>query len=636
EAGVLEGKDLLIVSSTSSGKTLIGELAGIPKILYEKKFKEKNRSLIFLNPLKAICNQQKERFSKRYRDLNIKTGIKVRMSALRDLEKEDLVIKDDDLRQVDIITATYEAFDFMIRSGRIKNQIKEPSTIVIDEIQMLNDEDRGSLIDGLIARIKILFPKIQLIFLSATISNAKEFAKKMKVKPVLFDRRPVPIERHLILNKNEGEKIEKMAILIKNASQKKSSFGYKGTTIVFTNSRMRTHYLARQLQKRGINAISYHAGLSYFDRRKAEISFESGYNEAIITTYALGAGFDAPAYQVIFETLYMGREELTPNMFHQMLGRAGRYKMHDQGKIVLLIEMGRKFFRSKTTEDQLALKLLESTPEKLEVAENPDQVQIQVLCAISSGINTTALIRQFYDKLLYAEENFDELLKYLVKNNWIKKEGQTYSITKLGKAISLSFFDGDEARLIIKELKNGDDPLEIAIKTEFFENIYVSERILDELNKAFNVKVPSKFLSGYFIDLSQSLKKYKKKIPAWLISVIVSWQQQFFSCSCKDKFACNCAFLTINKEILELRMQGLTPKSIGKYFEREYNLTIFIGDLFAYLDNILHVLTGIKRITNALGLKNVEMTIDNYIQQIERPKSQKIKKKSKFLNHPRI
>ncbi|MHA1784633.1 MAG: DUF5814 domain-containing protein, partial [Candidatus Helarchaeota archaeon] len=103
-----------------------------------------------------------------------------------------------------------------------------------------------------------------------------------------------------------------------------------------------------------------------------------------------------------------------------------------------------------------------------------------------------------------------------------------------------------------------------------------------------------------------------------------------------DKFACNCAFLTINKEILELRMQGLTPKSIGKYFEREYNLTIFIGDLFAYLDNILHVLTGIKRITNALGLKNVEMTIDNYIQQIERPKSQKIKKKSKFLNHPRI
>ncbi|NHI94447.1 MAG: DEAD/DEAH box helicase [Candidatus Lokiarchaeota archaeon] len=627
DAGVLNGKNLLVVSSTSSGKTLIGEIAGIPKILYEKKFQKQNRSLIFLNPLKAICNQQKDRFSKRYRPLNIKTGIKVGMSALKDLEKEDLVIKDDDLIQVDIITATYEAFDFLLRNGDYINKIKEPSTIVVDEIQMLNDEDRGPLLDGLIARIKLLFPNIQLIFLSATVSNAADFANNIKVEPVLFDKRPVSIERHLILNRNEGDKIERMAQLIKDASKKVSSYGYKGTTIVFTNSRMRTQYLAKKLKNRGINAVSYHAGLSYFDRKRIEIGFERGKNEAIVTTYALGAGFDAPAYQVIFETLYMGREELTPNMFHQMLGRAGRYKMHDEGRVVILIEMGRSFLRSKVTEDQLALKLLDSTPEPLEVFQNPDEIPVQVLCAISSGLTTDSKIRSFYEEMLYAEENLSEILKKLLKNKWIKKNNSEYLITKLGRAIALSFFDEDEATLIIKELKNKDDPLDIAIKTEYFENVYISEKIQDELNKNFNTNVPSKFLTGFFIDLSQSLKKYRKRLLPWLLDVIIKWHQTFYDCEHIDKFECNCAFLKLNKEIINLRMNGLTPKSIGKYFEREYNLTIFTGDLFAYLDNIIHILVGIKRIAKALNLSDAVNKLDKYIKNIEKPSFEQEKNK---------
>ena len=623
EEGVLEGKDLLIVSSTSSGKTLIGELAGIPKILHDKKFKEKNRSLIFLNPLKAICNQQKDRFKKRYRSLNIKAGIKVGMSSLQDIGKENLLIIDDKLKDLDIITATYEAFDFVLRSGNHKEQIKEPSTVIIDEIQMLNDEDRGTLIDGLIARIKTLFPKVQLIFLSATISNANEIAKKMKMNPVIFNQRPVPIERHLILNRNEGDKIQRMAQLINNAYDKKSSFGFRGTTIIFTNSRMRTHYLAKKLMKSGINAIYYHAGLSYYERKRAEENFEAGKHQAIVTTYALGAGFDAPAYQVIFETLYMGREELSPNMFHQMLGRAGRYKMHDEGRVVILIEMGRSFIRSKTTEEELAIKLLESSPEKLEVSENPDQVQIQILCALSSGLKTIDEIQKFYDELLYAEEELKSIIKDLTRNKWIERKEEVLAITKLGKAVALSFFDSDEAKLIMKELKKGDDPLEIAIKTEYFENIYVSDKIQDELNRALKTNIPTKFLTGFFIDLTQSLKKLKKRkinLPPFLTQAIIRWQKQFFNCSCEDRFSCDCAFLTLNREILELRMTGLTPKSIGKHFEREYNLVIFTGDLFAYLDNILHTLVGIKRIADALNLKDTEQLLDEFIRKIEKPK----------------
>ena len=49
--GLLKGEDLLVVSATGSGKTLVGELAGITEALKGKKF-------VFLTPLVALANQK--------------------------------------------------------------------------------------------------------------------------------------------------------------------------------------------------------------------------------------------------------------------------------------------------------------------------------------------------------------------------------------------------------------------------------------------------------------------------------------------------------------------------------------------------------------------------------------------------
>ena len=57
--GLLKGQDLLVVSATGSGKTLIGELAGITQALRGKKF-------IFLTPLVALANQKYRDFKKKY------------------------------------------------------------------------------------------------------------------------------------------------------------------------------------------------------------------------------------------------------------------------------------------------------------------------------------------------------------------------------------------------------------------------------------------------------------------------------------------------------------------------------------------------------------------------------------------
>ncbi len=83
--GLLEGENLLVVSATASGKTLIGELAGVPKALRGKKF-------LFLVPLVALANQKYEDFKRRYSRLGLRVAIRVGMSRIK--TRDELVVVD--------------------------------------------------------------------------------------------------------------------------------------------------------------------------------------------------------------------------------------------------------------------------------------------------------------------------------------------------------------------------------------------------------------------------------------------------------------------------------------------------------------------------------------------------------------
>jgi len=76
EEGLLKGEDLLIVSATASGKTLIGELAGIPKALKGKRF-------LFLTPIVALADQKYHEFKSKYSKIGLKTAIKVGMNRVK-------------------------------------------------------------------------------------------------------------------------------------------------------------------------------------------------------------------------------------------------------------------------------------------------------------------------------------------------------------------------------------------------------------------------------------------------------------------------------------------------------------------------------------------------------------------------
>ncbi|MFX1295180.1 MAG: DUF5814 domain-containing protein [Promethearchaeota archaeon] len=613
--GLLNNENILMIAPTGTGKTLIGELAGISKL-----FKNDAGKILYLGNLVALVNQKYETFKKRYgKYFNI--AIRVGMSKL-DIEGEDIIIVDEDIQDANIICASYEAFDFLLRKGKdeIEN-IGKISTIIIDELQILDDEDRGSVLAGLIARIYVIFPEAQIICLSAVIGNGNEIGKLLHLKPILYSDRLVPLERHLVLCKSEYEKIYNITQLVRYESKKVSKYGFPGSTIIFTNARLRCEYLANLLRnEKGINTAVYHSGLTYIERKRIEKDFDQGLIQAICTTYALGAGVDTPCSQVIFESCLMGIEVLSPNMFLNMSGRAGRFHRQDRGKIALLVEIGKNYHRSDMTEDQIGLDLLESTIENLILEYDPELIESQVLAAIAAGIEMK--IEEFYDNLIGAKSNLPLLLKRLKKQKLINIKEGNYIITTLGRAIALSFFTTEQGLLIVRQLRNKEDPLDIAIRLEFFENIYITDEIKNIFLNEFKINLPNKFITARIMGIAASAVKFKRRLRrfGWLSKSIAQWQKVFFNCNCGNQPYCDCAYLKMNHKLLNLRMiKALTPKKISQYMDRRFNLKVYSGDLLRFFDNLIHRLQGIRRIAQVIDELIIVEKISQLIQQIEKP-----------------
>ena len=69
--GVLEGKNLVISSPTSSGKTLVAEIAGLNVFLTQK------RKMVYLCPLVALAREKYNDFKKKYEKLGIKVALSI-------------------------------------------------------------------------------------------------------------------------------------------------------------------------------------------------------------------------------------------------------------------------------------------------------------------------------------------------------------------------------------------------------------------------------------------------------------------------------------------------------------------------------------------------------------------------------
>jgi len=181
DAGLLEDKNLLVCTPTASGKTLIAEIAAVKKVI------ESKGKTVYIVPLIALANEKYKEFKKKYGHL-----AKIALS-IGDFDSSDPYLID-----YDIIICTAEKLDSLIRHRAV--WLSLISLVVVDEVHLLNDVDRGPTLEILITMLRVLIPKAQVIALSATIGNPKELADWLGANLVIDDWRPVPLKKGIYYN----------------------------------------------------------------------------------------------------------------------------------------------------------------------------------------------------------------------------------------------------------------------------------------------------------------------------------------------------------------------------------------------------------------------------------------------------
>jgi len=176
KAGVLNGKNMLICTPTASGKTLIAEMVGGKNIITGKG------KIIYIVPLVALANEKHKEFKRKYGNL-----FKIALSV-GDFDSSDSYLID-----YDFIICTAEKLDSLIRHHA--PWLKYVSTVIIDEIHLLNDVSRGPTLEILITVMKQILEKVQIIGLSATIGNPLELATWLDAELIQDDWRPVPLKK---------------------------------------------------------------------------------------------------------------------------------------------------------------------------------------------------------------------------------------------------------------------------------------------------------------------------------------------------------------------------------------------------------------------------------------------------------
>jgi len=150
---------IMVVAPTSSGKTLIGEVAALRSIVSDGK------PAVWLLPARALAAEVAA-IARRWNALGIAT---VELTGESNMSS-------DAVSRAQLWVATTEKFEALYRRASLKDFIGRIGCLIIDEVHLVGDPARGATLESLIARLRAAEGGTRIVALSATVSNAEELA----------------------------------------------------------------------------------------------------------------------------------------------------------------------------------------------------------------------------------------------------------------------------------------------------------------------------------------------------------------------------------------------------------------------------------------------------------------------------
>ncbi len=295
-SAILEGRDLLAIMPTGGGKSLCYQL---PAVLMPG-------TALVVTPLISLMKDQVDGArANGIRAASLHSALlpDERAEVMRALSEGSL-----DLLYVAPERFALDGFQELLRRIRI-------SMAVIDEAHCISEWGHDFRPDYLsLSAIMDIRPDIPVAAFTATATRRvqQDIMQKLRLRnPVIvrasFDRPNLTYE---VREKHRGE--GQLAALLKEFP------GQAG--IVYRTSRKSVNDTAAMLQKRGLRALPYHAGLSDEERQRNQDAFIREEAEVIVATVAFGMGIDKSNVRFVIHADIPRSIE----SYYQETGRAGR------------------------------------------------------------------------------------------------------------------------------------------------------------------------------------------------------------------------------------------------------------------------------------------------------------------------
>ncbi len=506
KSGFIDGGSLVVAAPTSSGKTLIAEMAIVSNYLRGGKS-------IYLSPLRALASEKYNSF-RRFSEF----GMKVRIST-GDFDSSDV-------GEFDLLVTTSEKLDSLFRHG--SRGIEDASLLVVDEIHMINDYSRGPTLELNIMR----FANKQIIGLSATIPNAWEIAEWIGAELVISDYRPVRLDIGILHNGvldiggRKHEVDDDIELIRDTVSMDKQ-------IIVFVSSRrVAESYSLRVAGEIGIEfpesekilvidpptpqcemlekalrggVAFHHAGLHPRQREMVEKWFRERKIPVIVATPTLAMGLNMPAFRVMVRDLKRfsgGYSDFLPaSEVHQMLGRAGRPGLDERGEGII--------YAKNHSEYSYAVDYyLKAGAEKVFSKLSAEPVlRSHVLNFISEGMGSVDEIIEFLSSSFFAyqykdmrniEKSVARIIGDLISWGMVEdKEFGRISATPLGRRTSQLYLDPLSAYRIV--MSEGSDEMGYLFSISTCGEMYplLRPRKDDEFDVEMEARIPDELIFDF-------------------------------------------------------------------------------------------------------------------------------------------
>jgi ATP-dependent Lhr-like helicase len=414
---ILEGKHVLVIAPTGTGKTLASVLPIFNKFLECRSASEtKGISILYITPLRSLNRDILRRLSDIGKELEIKVQVRHgdTPSNVRALQAKF---------PPDMLVTTPETLQAILPGRRMREHLRGVRWVIVDEVHELATDERGVQLSVGLERLEHLIGKsFQRVGLSATVGEEQKVAQFLA-----GTNRPITIAKSDELKSldvrvqyanptatdlRDSEKLGLPPTTIARSKKIAEIVSQKRSTLVFTNTREQAEAIGSQLHALAsdLPVRVHHGSLSREIREEVEQGFQAGSLKAVICTSSLELGMDIG--RVDFIVQYMSPR--TSTRLIQRIGRSG-HTLHGEARGVIIGTMADDLLEAAV----IAIHSREGRIEKTIIHDNALDVlahQIAGIALDSKRVRLSELleiVRRAYPYRKLSGDQLRELVRFM-------------------------------------------------------------------------------------------------------------------------------------------------------------------------------------------------------------------------------